>query len=113
MIELIGQGSYGNVYKAVHVPSQTVVAIKEILIAQDTMNLEKVLIMITRELEILYKMSKFPNNGFTIQLLDVLFPAAAEADPNKLSYICLVTDYYQLNLQEVLANPERYAFNEK
>jgi serine/threonine-protein kinase 24/25/MST4 len=53
VIEHIGSGSYGNVYKALHIPSDTVVAVKEIVIDHGHSNVNKILLMLSREIEIL------------------------------------------------------------
>lgn len=56
----IGQGTFGNVYRATHLPTETEVAIKVINVIDSTEDkLSRHLLMISRELYILQKMTKF------------------------------------------------------
>lgn len=61
------------------------VAIKEIEVFQDQSVIRRHLIMITRELQILHKLSKMKNNKFTVSLLDVFVNPEAVKDHTKLS----------------------------
>ena len=69
----IGKGTYGSVFKAEHEMSGQIVAIKIInLITNRSEALTvKHLIMISREIYILYKLSKMKENSFTIRLFDI------------------------------------------
>ena len=71
-------------------------------------NLDKVLIMISREIEILFRMMRMQNNFYTIKMIDILIPEGAEKDVTKLEYICIVTDYFELDLNTILTHPEWY-----
>ena len=62
LIEEMGQGSYGQVIKALHRQSKQIVAIKLMKnIFIDTYQARKTL----REIKILRKLSRIPNNLFT------------------------------------------------
>jgi hypothetical protein len=78
----------------------------------DSPNLSKILIMVSRELELLNKLAKQKNNGYTIRLLDVFIPTKALEEPTQLDQICLITDYVELNLHEILTNPNKFILDE-
>lgn len=82
ILELIGQGTYGTVYKAVHRATENIVAIKKIEIDLDTDISKKLLILAVREVEILYRLSKARGNNFTLRLCDAFLSDDAEADPS-------------------------------
>jgi len=101
IIEQIGEGTYGTVYKATHIASQQTVAIKKIEIEVDTDITKKLLILAVREVEILYRLSKAKNNNFTLRLLDSFVSDEAEQDPSKLNEVYLVTDYIDHDLNKI------------
>jgi len=71
LLEEMGQGSYGQVIKAMHRQSKQVVAIKLMKnIFADSYQARKTL----REIKILRKLSRIPNNLFTTALMDVILP---------------------------------------
>ena len=41
-------------------------------------------------------------------MIDILIPEGAEKDVTKLKYICIVTDYFELDLNTILTHPEWY-----
>lgn len=50
IIKIIGQGAYGKVYKALHIPSNTIVALKSMKMEEDNNMLHQQLVMLSREL---------------------------------------------------------------
>lgn len=67
----MGQGSYGFVVKAMHKETKQLVGIKLMKnIFGDVYQARKTL----REIKILRKLSRIPNNLFTTQLLDIILP---------------------------------------
>ena len=67
----MGQGSYGFVVKAMHKETKQLCAIKLMKnIFSDVYQARKTL----REIKILRKLSRIPNNLFTTQLLDIILP---------------------------------------
>lgn len=101
LLEQIGEGTYGTVYKAAHVTTDQVVAIKKIEIDVDSDITKKLLILAVREVEILYRLSKAKNNNFTLKLLDAFISDEAENDPSKLNEVYLVTDYLEHDLNKI------------
>lgn len=92
---MIGKGAYGQVYKAIHLKSNTTVAIKYIRIF-DSKSLPLVR-SIARELEILYRLTKMDKNYFTVRLYDAYFPSYVE-DYNTCDSLYIVMDYTEQNL---------------
>ena len=71
LLEEMGEGSYGQVLKAMHRETKQIVAIKLIKnIFSDSYQARKTL----REIKILRKLSRIPNNLFTTALLDIILP---------------------------------------
>lgn len=62
LLQVVGEGAYGRVFKAMHLPTKKIVAVKQITLINDKRVQRKQLIMLTRELQILYKLSNMPNN---------------------------------------------------
>lgn len=102
LIEQIGMGAYGQVYLATDMQSGEEVAIKEIDVLQSDRVIHKHLIMISRELQILHKMSKLKNNNFIVQLLDVFVNPEASSDFNKLTKLYLVMEYMANDMKNLL-----------
>jgi len=50
ILKVIGAGSYGKVYKALHIPTDTVVALKSIKLQGDESTEKLQLVMLAREL---------------------------------------------------------------
>ena len=65
-------------YKAVHVASGCTVAIKKIMIDLESSSLDKKLALVGREVQILYKLSCYANNQYTVKLRDAFVPAYAQ-----------------------------------
>lgn len=101
ILEQVGEGTYGTVFKAQHISTEQIVAIKKIEIDVDTDITKKLLILAVREVEILYRLSKAKNNNFTLKLYDAFISDEAEADPSKLSQVYLVTDFIDHDLNKI------------
>jgi serine/threonine protein kinase len=75
LVEQLGKGSYGEVLKAVHRETKQHVAIKLMKnIFSDSYQARKTL----REIKILRKLSRIPNNLYTTNLKDVILPNEKE-----------------------------------
>ena len=97
--EIIGEGSYGEVRKAIHRKSNCKVAVKRIKLPPNAgMNMYSSVI---REITILRKLSKHASNGFSVRLIDIIVPEA-EMKAKKIKNIFLVMDYYKYNLRTLL-----------
>ena len=73
----MGQGSYGFVVKAMNKETKQVVAIKLMKnIFGDIYQARKTL----REIKILRKLSRIPNNLFTTHLIDIILPTEVEEE---------------------------------
>ena len=80
LLEEMGQGSYGQVIKAMKRDTKQVVAIKLMKnIFLDSYQARKTL----REIKILRKLSRIPNNLFTTALVDIILPAEMEINFKK------------------------------
>ena len=67
----MGEGTFGRVMKALHIPSRTLVAIKLLKYSnQNNLQLKK----IVSEIEILRKLSSIESNCFTTLILDLILP---------------------------------------
>lgn len=102
---MLGSGSYGSVYQAVHIETQKTVAIKHVKLQSQQKseeNYQRSIILAIRELEILAKLSQIRNNFYTIKLLDCFTTDEADNDPANLSDIFLVTDCYDADLLTIL-----------
>ena len=65
----MGEGTFGRVMKALHIPSRTLVAIKLLKYSnQNNLQLKK----IVSEIEILRKLSSIQSNCFTARILDLI-----------------------------------------
>jgi serine/threonine protein kinase len=72
LISKIGSGSYGEVYKALHIATSHTVAIKVCKLLKSGHGIvQKQLVLLAREMIILHKLSQFENNDYTVKLLDV------------------------------------------
>ena len=100
----VGEGTYGKVFKAKHNDSGATVAIKVI-------NLENhfsttYMTVLSREIEILYRLSKQKENVYTTKLLDAFFNVDADtSNPETVTKIFLVMTYVDHDLK-VLIDPE-------
>lgn len=71
LIEEMGEGSYGQVLKAMNRETKQIVAIKFMKNTfSDSYQARKTL----REIKILRKLSRIPNNLFTTALIDIILP---------------------------------------
>ena len=95
LLEKVGEGSYGEVKKAIHKASMSEVAIKKISLP-DTERISTYKSVI-REITILRKLSKHNSNIFSVRLVDVIVPEE-EMKANKIKSIFLVMDFYEDSL---------------
>lgn len=58
--------------------------------------------MVAREVYILQKLSKMKGNIFTIKLIDLVANDEAYEDQDKLSTLCIITNYERLDLSALL-----------
>lgn len=101
----IGSGTFGSVYTAVFLPTNTKVALKVIDIMEDSESRQRRhLIMIARELYILQKLSRMSENQYTIKLLDLFTNKEAETDVNQLSTIYMFSTLEPTDLSTMMAN---------
>ena len=96
--KLIGEGAYGKVYKAKHIPTGKIVAIKVINTREDPRLLHLQLVMIARELQTLFKLSRQKHNQFTPILYDAFVNQEASTNSKKLNRIYLVMEHYDFDL---------------
>ena len=88
----LGSGSYGQVIRAVHLPSQRTVAIKLIEnIFKDDYEAKKMI----REIQIMRKLSQFKDNQYTIKLFDII-------TNDQMTHVFIVMEYMQMDLKKVL-----------
>ena len=80
ILKLIGKGTYGKVYKARHISTGQIVAIKSINLEKDENLLHLHLVMVAREIQALYRLSQMENNEFTVRLLDAFVNQEAQVD---------------------------------
>ena len=104
ILKVIGSGAYGKVYKALHIPTETIVALKSIKLQAEEGMLQLQLVMLARELQILFKLSRQDNNQFTVSLLDAFTNQEAEEDSTKLTKMYLVMEFFDFDLQKLLGN---------
>jgi serine/threonine protein kinase len=102
IIKIVGTGAYGKVYKAMHIPTNTIVALKSIKMQNDSSSLHMQLIMLAREMQILFKLSRQENNQFTVALLDAFVNKEAEENFKELTKIYLVMEYYEFDMMKLL-----------
>ena len=104
IIKIMGTGAYGKVYKALHIPTNQIVALKSIKLEENPKLLHLQLVMLARELQTLFKLSRQENNQFTVGLLDAFVNHEAEENSKELSKIYLVMEFYEHDMQKLLSN---------
>lgn len=105
ILERIGQGTFGCVYKALHVPSEQKVAIKVINIMMPNRDvLRRHLLMIARELYILCQLTALKQNCGTITLIDTIANPEAYEATDKLTQLCMVSHFETTDLETVIKN---------
>lgn len=104
VVKIIGSGAYGKVYKATHIPTNTTVALKSIKLQDEPQLLHLQLVMLAREMQILFKLSRQENNQFTVNLLDAFVNKEATTDSKQLNKIYLVMEYFDFDLLKLLSN---------
>lgn len=60
--------------------------------------------MISREVYILYKLSKMKENSFTIRLFDIQYNEEAKEDSKKLHTLYLITQFEETDMQALLSS---------
>lgn len=112
MGKTLGKGTFGHVFKAKHVMTGREVAIKKIMLNLDPKYIRKHLILISRELYILKKLSEFQNNMFTVRLVDAFVNEDAIAKAENLTTIYLVTSYECATLSQVLRDDSELSMDQ-
>jgi serine/threonine protein kinase len=104
MSEELGGGAYGTVYKAKHKKTGAEVAIKKMTIEADTDNesFKHSLKLVSREIEILHKISTLKNNDFTVKLLDIFVNSDAGDEFDNLKTVFMVFDKYDFSMKDLL-----------
>ena len=75
--QIIGQGEYGTVFKAIKNGCTETIAIKFISLESDQPDLLK---LASREIKIMQKLMTFKENTFTANLKDVFFPNGTDLE---------------------------------
>ena len=99
LIENVGEGSYGEVFKAIHIKSKFRVAIKKVALPENAGI--TVYNSVIREIAILRKLSKHASNRFTVRLVDVIV-SDKEMEDNKIKNIFMVMDFWEFSLRNML-----------
>ena len=99
LLENVGEGSYGQVFKAIHKKSKYNVAIKKISL-QENAGICMYLSVI-REISILRKLSKHVSNKFSVRLIEVIVPEE-EMKKGQIRNIFMVMDFWQYSLRDML-----------
>lgn len=104
LLSKIGSGTYGEVFKAKHIATNKTVAIKVCRVLKaDPVIIQKQLVLLSRELVILHKMSKMVNNDYTVKLLDVFVNRKANEKADQFTSICFVMEYYDYDMGQIFA----------
>jgi mitogen-activated protein kinase 15 len=99
LIELIGEGTYGQVYKALDKNTDAIVALKHIALQHDNSSHLKA---ISREVDVLSKLSLMPEYNCSVRLLDVFYNSEAEVKSKSLTDVFLVMDYIPNTMKNIL-----------
>ena len=101
---LVGQGSYGQVFRAKERATKKAVAIKFIDFTHESPELIRA---ICREVKTLMFLSKLQSNIYTVKLLDIFMEASFDpADPQSMHGIYLVTNYCSIDLVKAIVDTQ-------
>ena len=100
-IELIGSGSFGQVVKATHRATGSLVAIKILKTMGRSSYQRRQLIS---EIQLMRKLTAMPNNVFTTKLFDIIVPDIDSTQADTLPMIMLVMDYIDSDLTRIMKN---------
>jgi serine/threonine protein kinase len=95
MLELLGSGTYGKVYEALHLPTMTRVAIKQIDLPAKYSS--ELLVSLSREI---YILSKLKNNPYVVRLQDAFFDKE-EVSENEDNAVNLVFELHNFTLKDI------------
>lgn len=113
VIKSLGNGAYGSVFKALNTQTNKKYALKVIeVLGEQNRKTHKHLIMISRELYILYKLSTMKENTFTIKLVDVFMNDEAYQDPTKLKKLFLVTNLENFDLSSLFTKTNLLSYEQ-
>ena len=99
IVDVIGQGSGGQVVKAMNRQSKTVVAVKRIECGFDNLQYMK---YILREISIMRQLSSIKDNSYTPMLYDILIPEKALNDIAQMKCLFVVMEYISVDLKSSL-----------
>ena len=99
IVDVIGQGSGGQVVKAMNRQSKTIVAVKRIECGFDNLQYMK---YILREISIMRQLSSIKDNSYTPMLYDILIPEKALNDIAQMKCLFVVMEYISVDLKSSL-----------
>jgi serine/threonine protein kinase len=101
------------VYRAVHIASEQLVAIKQIsLITKKESVQQSHLIMLAREVHLLYKFGLMEENSYTIKVLDMMVNEDAYEDATKLKEIYIVTAFEEIDVAQIFKSKSPLTFDQ-
>lgn len=102
ILEFVGRGTFGQVYKARHIYSGNTVAIK---LMKDICNDKYGAKKIVSEIQILRELSSIKDNVFTTMIFDIITPENVSiTDDRPIDYLFVVMEYMEYNLRTVIEN---------
>ena len=100
IVDTIGIGAYGTVYKAKHIPTKKLVAVKHVILGEANEHDKKRLIFLIREVEIHYRLTKQDESGFVTPLITCIISDHAKQNSDDLREVFLVMDLMHSDLHE-------------
>ena len=99
IVDVVGQGSGGQVVKAMNRNSKVVVAVKRIECGFDNLQYMK---YILREISIMRQLSTIKHNQFTPLLYDIIIPEKALNNIAQMKCLFVIMEYASLDLKSKL-----------
>ena len=99
IVDVVGQGSGGQVVKAMNRNSKVVVAVKRIECGFDNLQYMK---YILREISIMRQLSTIKHNQFTPLLYDIIIPEKALNNISQMKCLFVIMEYASLDLKSKL-----------
>jgi|TARA_B110001450_G_C17606872_1_gene475486 mitogen-activated protein kinase 1/3 len=99
IVEVIGEGTGGQVVKGIHRETKIVVAIKKIDCGFMDLGFMK---YVLREVSIMRQLTQMEQNIYTPKIWDILIPEKYQNDVLSLKQIFLIMEYYSNDLKQVL-----------